>query len=68
MTARRGPVAVGLRDTDLLLSKEDLFRQWASYHEAGHAVAGWRRGLPPGGLGLDAGHRGRGVYYHGWML
>ncbi len=53
---------------DLLLSKEDLFRRWASYHEAGHAVAAWRRGLAPGGLGLVVGHRGGGVYYHGGML
>ncbi len=68
MTARGGPGAVGLRDADLLLSKEDLFRRWASYHEAGHAVAAWRRGLPPGGRGLVVDHRGGGVYCHGWML
>ena len=53
---------------DLLLSREDLNRRWASYHEAGHAVAAWRRGLPPGGLGLVIDRRGRGVYYHGWIL
>ncbi len=68
MTVRGGPVVVGLRDADLLLSKEDLFRRWASYHEAGHAVAAWRRGLPPGGRGLVVDHRGRGVFWHGWML
>ena len=68
MTVRGGPVAVGLRDADLLLGKEDLYRRWASYHEAGHAVAAWRRGLPPGGRGLVIDHRGRGVYCHGWML
>ncbi len=61
-------VAVDLRDADLLLSKEDLFRRWASYHEAGHAVAAWRRGLPSWGLGLVVDHRGGGVYYHGGML
>ncbi len=63
-----GPGAGGLPDADLMQSKEDLLRRWASYHEAGHAVAAWRRGLSPGGLGLVVGHRGRGVYYHGWML
>lgn len=68
MTVRGGPVAVGLRDAGLLQGKEDLFRRWASYHEAGHAVAAWRRGLPPGGRGLVVDHRGGGVYWHGWML
>ncbi len=63
-----GSMAVGVSDSDLLPSKEDLHRRWASYHEAGHAVAAWRRGLAPGGLGLVIGQRGRGVYYHGWIL
>ncbi len=66
--SKRGSMAIGVRDTDMLLSKEDLHRRWASYHEGGHAVAAWRRGLPPGGLGLVIGQRGRGVYYHGWIL
>ncbi len=60
MTVRGGPVAVGLSDADVLLGKEDLFRRWASYHEAGHAVAAGRRGLPPGGRGLVIDHRGGG--------
>ncbi len=50
------------------MREEDSLRRWASYHEAGHAVAAWRRGLPPGGRGLVVGHRGGGVYWHGSML
>ncbi len=53
---------------DLLLGREDRKRRCASYHEAGHAVAAWRLGLAPGGLGLWIDHCGRGVFYHGWIM
>jgi hypothetical protein len=57
-----------LRNTESLFGNESLHRRWASYHEAGHAVVAWQSGLPPGGLGLTIGQRGKGVYYHGWAL
>jgi hypothetical protein len=57
-----------LRNTESLFGNESLHRRWASYHEAGHAVVAWQSGLPPGGLGLTIGPRGKGIYYHGWAL